>query len=142
MIKARSSTGISVIEYQGGFSYKEAADFEIAGIDADKTISFQVRNDEKLKENQFAFVQFAMLYATQFGDRRIRVFNINLPVAKNLNEYYKKTDCEALAFYLLRKELSRSFIRGSKPTRESLINNLVTLLFNYRTHCATTSSPS
>ena len=40
MIKARSSTGISVTEYHGTFTVKEAADFEVAGIDADKTISF------------------------------------------------------------------------------------------------------
>ena len=83
-----------------------------------------------------------MLYATQFGERRIRVFNINLPVAKNLNEYYKKADVEALSFYIVRKEVSKAFIKGAKITRETIINNLVTLLFNYRTHCATTSSPS
>jgi protein transport protein SEC24 len=108
MIKARSSTGITVTEYHGSFGLKEAADFEISGIDADKTLSFQIRNDEKLKENQFAFVQFAMLYATQFGERRIRVFNLNLPIAKNLNEYYKKADVEGLSFYIIRKELSRA----------------------------------
>lgn len=70
------------------------------------------------------------------------MFNMNLPVAKNLNEYFKKTDVEALSFYILRKELSRSLVKGPKVTREHIINNLVTLLFNYRTHCATTSSPS
>ena len=40
MIKARTSTGITVTEYQGGFGVKEVADFEIASIDSDKTISF------------------------------------------------------------------------------------------------------
>ena len=33
-------------------------------------------------------------------------------------------------------------LKGAKTTRESIINNLVALLYNYRTHCATTSSPS
>lgn len=40
MIKARTSTGISVTEYHGTFGFKEASDFEIAGIDADKSVSF------------------------------------------------------------------------------------------------------
>lgn len=40
MIKARTSTGISVTEYHGSFGLKEASDFEIASIDADKTVSF------------------------------------------------------------------------------------------------------
>jgi len=32
------------------------ADFELAALDADKTVSFLLRCDEKMKENQFAFV--------------------------------------------------------------------------------------
>lgn len=40
MIKARTSTGITVTEYLGSFGHKEQADFELAAIDSDKTISF------------------------------------------------------------------------------------------------------
>jgi len=78
VIKARTSAGISITEYFGSFSIKETVDFELAAIDADKCIGFTIRNDDKLKENELAGIQFAMLYTTQFGDRRIRVFNINL----------------------------------------------------------------
>lgn len=77
-----------------------------------------------------------MLYATLFGERRIRIFNFNLPVAKHLNVYYKSTDVEALSQFIIKKELSRMPQKGCKATRESIINNLVTLLHNYRTHCA------
>lgn len=51
MIKARTSTGISITEYIGSFGVKEQVDFEMASIDADKTISFLIRNDERLKDN-------------------------------------------------------------------------------------------
>jgi hypothetical protein len=34
----------------GTFNFKELADFELAAIDADKSIAFTIRNDEKLKE--------------------------------------------------------------------------------------------
>ena len=61
-IKARVSSGLSVAEYFGGFTYKEQADISLASIDADKCIGFLIRNDEKLKDNTLAFVQFAMLY--------------------------------------------------------------------------------
>lgn len=56
MIKARTSQGFSVTEYYGGFLFKESADFELAAIDADKSLAFVVRNDDKMKENQSAFV--------------------------------------------------------------------------------------
>jgi len=74
-VRARTSTGFSVIEYFGSFQQKEVIDFELSSIDSDKTISFVLRNDDRLKEGQNAYIQFAMLYSTPFGDKRIRIFN-------------------------------------------------------------------
>jgi hypothetical protein len=34
----------------GAFNYKEMPDFELASLDCDKSIAFQIRNDDKLKE--------------------------------------------------------------------------------------------
>lgn len=55
-IKARTSTGFTVTEYFGGFGVKESVDFELAAIDSDKFVGFMIRNDEKLKEDQLAYV--------------------------------------------------------------------------------------
>lgn len=62
-IKARTSTGLTVTEYFGGFGVKETADFELAAIDSDKGIGFTIRMDEKLKDDSLAHVQFAMMYS-------------------------------------------------------------------------------
>lgn len=51
-------------EYFGGFGLKETADFELSAIDSDKSIGLLIRNDEKLKEDTLAFVQFALMYTT------------------------------------------------------------------------------
>lgn len=56
-----------------------------------------------------------------------------MPVAKNLNAYFKSADVEALTEFVVKKELSRQIQKGTKNTREAMINNLVTLLYNYRT---------
>jgi hypothetical protein len=56
VIKARCSTGFSVTSYFGSFLLKEQVDFDLAAIDADKTFSFILRNDDKMKEGDFAFV--------------------------------------------------------------------------------------
>ena len=74
-IKARVSQGLSVSDYFGGFTMKELPDMTLAAIDCDKSIGFTIKVEEKLKENTLASVQFAMLYTTQYGERRIRVFN-------------------------------------------------------------------
>jgi protein transport protein SEC24 len=56
IMKARASAGLSVSEYFGGFTCKETSDIELSSIDADKSICFTIKNDEKLKENTFAHV--------------------------------------------------------------------------------------
>jgi protein transport protein SEC24 len=56
VIKARTGQGIALEEYYGGFGKKETTDFELAAIDADKTICFKLTSTAQLKETQFAFV--------------------------------------------------------------------------------------
>jgi protein transport protein SEC24 len=74
-VKARCSEGFSVTEYFGSFGLKEAVDFQLSSIDADKTFCFQLRNDRTITEDSTVYVQVAMLYTTLYGERRIRVFN-------------------------------------------------------------------
>ena len=45
MAKVRCSTGLSVVEYFGGFGYRESVDFQLPNIDADKSFGFTLRND-------------------------------------------------------------------------------------------------
>jgi protein transport protein SEC24 len=141
-IKARTSTGYSVIEYFGGFGVKETIDFDLASIDSDKFVGFLIRCDEKMKEDSICHVQFAMMYTTFYGEKRIRVFNQCFPMAKNLNAYYKSADCEGLSTFTVKREVSRVMVRGGKGAKESVINNLVNLLHIYRQKCAAQTAPS
>lgn len=55
-----------------------------------------------------------------------------MPVAKNLNGYFKGADVETLTAFILKREASRIMVKGAKITKENIINNLVNLLFVYR----------
>jgi protein transport protein SEC24 len=66
-IKARTSTGFTVTEYFGGFGVKEIVDFELSAMDSDKFVGFVIRCDEKQKEDSMCYVQFAMMYTTNYG---------------------------------------------------------------------------
>jgi protein transport protein SEC24 len=55
-VKARVSQGLSLVEYIGGFGFKEQPDFNISALDSDKSLGFLIRCDEKLKDNTLAFV--------------------------------------------------------------------------------------
>ena len=56
MVKARCSTGFSVTEYFGGFGLREASEFKLSSIDADKSFGFLLRNDDKFAEDKTVHV--------------------------------------------------------------------------------------
>lgn len=98
-IKARSSVGVSVVEYLGsGFLSYKMADFKIAAVDSDKTFTVIMRNDGKLEENANVYLQFAMLYTDGFsGERKIRVLNYAWKVTRTLYTYIKSSDADISA---------------------------------------------
>ena len=107
MIKVRCSTGFTVTEYFGGFGLREAVDFQVSSIDADKSFGVQLRNDETIPEDRVIHLQVATLYTSIYGERRIRVFNMAYQVAKSLNQYFKACIAENYVQYFLRQKLAR-----------------------------------
>jgi protein transport protein SEC24 len=53
--KARCSSGFTVTEYIGGNLSSATASMAVSALDADKVISFALRNDEKVKEGSIVY---------------------------------------------------------------------------------------
>lgn len=75
-----------VSEYYGAFSVKTHGDLELGCIDADTSLAFVLKHEQKLKEGTDFSVQCALLYTSQFGDRRLRIFNFVLNVTSALSK--------------------------------------------------------
>jgi protein transport protein SEC24 len=74
-LKARVSKGMSVDGYFGSFGLRETPDITLSAMDADKSLGFSLRNNSELDEKKLVFIQVAMLYSNQTGERRLRIFN-------------------------------------------------------------------
>eukprot|EP01022_Parablepharisma_sp_SALTPOND_P013711 TRINITY_DN1841_c0_g1_i2.p1 TRINITY_DN1841_c0_g1~~TRINITY_DN1841_c0_g1_i2.p1 ORF type:complete len:659 (+),score=31.50 TRINITY_DN1841_c0_g1_i2:2092-4068(+) len=83
-LKARCSLGLSISKYLGSFGEKAAYSIQLPVFNSDKTLSFCMKYNGKLKADSPAFIQFAILYTTASGQRRIRVFNYTLVVTDKL----------------------------------------------------------
>lgn len=83
-LKCRTSTGLTATHYIGSFMQSQAADVQMASIDADKTVSVLMRNDDTMAEGHIVYAQFAMLYTDIEDGRKIRVFNYQWKITKNL----------------------------------------------------------
>lgn len=108
----------------------------MSSIDADKTVSVLIKNDERLEQGTIVHAQFAMLYTSMEGKRMIRVMNFSWPVASSLYNYFKSADVENLAQFKIRNELSQAIKKGAKNTKEKLLNDLIEMLHIYRSQCA------
>ena len=140
--KARCSQGLTVTEYIGGHMSSQTTSMKYAQLDADKVLSFTLRNDEKLKEDSLVYFQFAMLYTERLGERRILVLNYVWKVCKNLLGYYKSADVDSTAQFKIRQTIASTMQLGAKRTKEKLINDTIEMLFNYRKHCGQSNNPS
>ena len=141
-IKARCTTGFSVVEYFGGFGHVESTQFTLSSMNSDQSFGFTLRNDKKLQENDVVHVQIAMLYTSMYQENRLRIFNVSFKVIDNLNKYFKSCTVESYVNYFLKQKLSKIDVKGPKLIREEILNELVDIMYNYRVNCAPNSQPS
>ena len=81
--KARCSIGLTVTKYLGGFGEVAENTVQLSVLDADQTIAFTLKQDVKLKLDSVAYIQFAILFTTGAGERKIRVFNYTLNITES-----------------------------------------------------------
>ena len=70
----------------------------------------------RLEEHLGAFAQFAAMYTTATGQRRIRVINFKFDVSNRPGSLYESIDYLSLANILLRN-FSAKLIRGAEPNK-------------------------
>jgi Sec23/Sec24 beta-sandwich domain len=70
--RLRCSQGLCADKFYGPFYRRRATDMDLPAISCDASIAIQLRHEEKLPESGEAYLQFALLYTTQAGERRIR----------------------------------------------------------------------
>lgn len=94
--KVRCSQGITVSDHLGNLRVSSNHDIEFAGIDCDKSIVVALKHDDKLDEKSEPVLQFAMLYTTANGERRIRVHNISVNCSMTLPNLFRGADLDTI----------------------------------------------
>lgn len=155
-MKARCSVGLSIVKYLGGFGEITDQPVQLSVMDADKTIGFTMKQDLKLKPDSTAFIQFAVLFTTITGERRIRVLNYTLHVTEQnskaficlkfylflIDQMYLGTDCCAILNLEAKRKIRSIVNSGVKVAREELCHNCINLLAHYRKTVSVNSGTS
>ena len=82
------------------------------------------------------FAQCAVLHTDMYGERKIRIMNYSWKATSKLINYFRSADVENVAQFKVRHDLTFVTKKGSKNVREKVINDMVTMLQNYRNLCA------
>lgn len=75
IMTVRCSNGIILYDYYTGSGKISVRDLELPSIDSDKSIAIMLKQEEKINELE-AYIQYAILFTNQKGERVIRVFNL------------------------------------------------------------------
>ncbi|KRX02234.1 Zinc finger, Sec23/Sec24-type [Pseudocohnilembus persalinus] len=140
MMTLRSSSGIVLHDYYTQQGKVSVRDLELSCIDSDKTIAVEIKQEDKIQENE-AYLQFAILYTNQFGQKCIRVINQFLSVVNNANSIFRSGDLDATSCLLFRQLCCKITAEPLKLIKEQIIKKVVNVLHAYRVQCASQSPP-
>lgn len=138
--------------------------FKIPRIDCDTSFAFTIKYQDHLENRRQVFFQVALLHTTLGGDRLIRVHTLAVPVTTSLSSTFRYSEVECVVSYMSRLaakniissgklwesggkssstsgSISGGGGAGSSAWRDELMQMSVNILYAYRVHCATTSSP-
>lgn len=148
VLKVRCSAGLRIEHSYGNFYNARGSitdEMEFAVIDQDRSICVTFAYDEPLAEGTDAYIQAALLYTRSDGLRCVRVHNLALQVDPLLSNVFRFADldatCSVWQRWAARQFVDKQLMRATPmAVKESLVDQCVTVLFNYRKFCASSSS--
>jgi protein transport protein SEC24 len=139
--KVRCSKGITVSDHLGNLRVSTSHDIEFAGIDSDKSIVVALKHDDKLEEKSEPALQFAMLYTTASGKRRIRVHNISVNCSLTLPNLFRGADLDSILNVYAHVAVRAIPNNTLSEVRNLIAEKCIEVLAAYRKYCASSTSP-
>ena len=132
--RMRVSSGLAIDSYMGAFNKVGETDMQFPAISCDSTLCIKIVHEERLREGSNAVFQFAALYSTTSGQRRVRVLTIALPVTKSLGSVFRGADLEVYLSYIARKVSAQIPGKTLAACKDTITKATVDTLLAYRKH--------
>jgi len=94
--------GIRPIDFLGNFYMTNATEMIFGSIDADKSVSVELKHDDKLPVESNTYIQAALLYTSISGQRRLRILTLALTVTSSYSSLYPVCDLDTIMNYILK----------------------------------------
>ena len=108
-------TGVRATDFLGNIFMSNTTDVELAVMDCDKSVTVELRHDDKLSETDGVLVQAAVLYTSVRGERRLRVLNLALACSSQMTDLFRNCELDTIINTLAKQGERRT--DGSNATR-------------------------
>lgn len=132
--RLRVSSGLAVDNYVGAFHRRNPTDLHFSALSCDHAVAAKLIHEERLREGSEVYLQYALLYTSTEGSRRVRVHTMALPVTRSLGSVFRGSDLDSYATYVTRKVSAQLPGKTIAACREVVIKAAVDTLVAYRRH--------
>jgi len=141
LMRVRTSAGIRPIDFLGNFFMTNTTEMIFGTIDSDKSVSVELKHDDKLAIESNVFIQAALLYTSISGQRRLRILTLALTVTSSFSSLYPACDLDAIMNYITKVAIRSVTNSTPKSIRDNIINQAANMLACYRKNCAQATTP-
>ncbi|CAG8602265.1 335_t:CDS:10, partial [Dentiscutata heterogama] len=131
VMRVRASKGLRMTSFYGNFFVRQTDLLALPNVSRDHSYAIEVSIEENITTPTVCF-QTALLHTTCFGERRIRVLTLSLPVTNNITELYSSADQIAISTLLANKAVERSLSSKLEDARDALTNKMIDILGVYK----------
>jgi protein transport protein SEC24 len=136
LMRVRTSAGIRPIDFLGNFYMTNATEMIFGTIDSDKSVSVELKHDDKLPVESNTYIQAALLYTSISGQRRLRILTLALTVTSSYTSLYPACDLDAIMNYITKVAIRSVTMSTPKSIRDNIITQAANMLACYRKNCA------
>ena len=123
VMRIRCSAGFKVSKFYGNFLIRGQDLLLLPSVNSDTTLSVDIEHDVAGKEgadSNILYIQSALLYTTQNGERRIRVNTIACPVGSHTSQIVDSVDVDTLCNVLAKHAVYKARHIGVTAAREAV----------------------
>lgn len=129
--RLRSSAKIHILNYSTPAGIKHTLDFRLPNLKHDDTIVANLKVQDNLGE-KFVYFQFVCLHTTSLNQRIIRLINLRLSVADDINSFIKSIDNDSYVFARLQSQLQQLVQHGKREACEKIMKKAISMFAFYR----------
>ncbi|KAG2223570.1 hypothetical protein INT45_001652 [Circinella minor] len=133
VLRVRASRNLRMSGFHGNFFIRSTDLLALPNVPRNQNYVIEVAIEDELRGPTACF-QTALLHTTCYGERRIRVVTLCLPVTNSVPEIIASVNPRAIVSYLANKAIERGITSKLEDARDAVVNKTIDILGAYKSH--------